>query len=289
MQALLNFLGVVGSSAMIGVVMDFLLSKSEHAQVRVKLEYWAQILGRVVVKTFSKAELDFTADFLKYICGKFISWQRGRMMLIVVILGTCAWLIASQIWVINFKYDFPFDTYSTFYLFASVVNLSISISFTIWSIQKFSAFLSNRTWINLFLYSIILLIQVILFPFLFELSLYWMKIPWAFWSGDDANVIWVDIQTSAELAWTSRPFHNLKVAQLTLNGWAGYVSSFMGLIPTIVRFGLGLFFLISVLFRPIYSIVVRLVLRLSESEKPIFALIFGAIAFAAKGFKAMLE
>jgi hypothetical protein len=303
-------LWTIAGGAGVGAFIDFYIGKSGQKLVKGWLETWWLRFSYVDARNFGREEALFAVAVMDRVFGRrFFSVRRVCAVTVAAILSSAIPLATTIVRAERAGAGtvlVPSDFHLTYF---SVVLIAFSASVTITRTiaAKSANLLSTTPNLNVVMLLALLMAQLLLLVFLSPIiSLLLGLVAILFTNGE--QLVWIELSATMHLSlngfWDSlsRPlfFPDLTrvitsginfepVHPLMLRPAYTAIGSVLALASSAGRLALTVIFLGSYLLKPLYGVISTLWLRVIESDKPIFTLLFGGAAAAAQGFEAIVR
>lgn len=275
----------------IGAFIDFFVGKSGQKNVRARLETWWVRLSDVRLSTFARDEAVFTVGLLRGAFGPTFSGKRIRSLLFVVGVGSLLWLLFG----LSHKPgpgELPqsYDAYRFWICAVQLLFLCISLSITIWSVQLVTRFIGSSCVRNFFLYVFLTLLQILLIFITLQVQLGVILMPTGYYDGVPLGLVWdFFLQDLSDEFKNPKIFIYLTQTRLDITNYFFYLGCFLSYFSGFLRLSLGGIFILSILVRPLKFSVLKILIRLVESERPIFTVAFGGVGAIAKLMQSIIS
>jgi hypothetical protein len=292
-----SWVAVIVACGGVGALIDFALGKAGQLRVKSALEtLWIRI-SYTKFRTFGREEMLASARILRAAFGEFISWR--RLLAIAFLALTCfaVWLFLPEALVLSNIEGFSVES-SVASLVLHILVFTLSISLTIWFCEATAQHLSERAAVNLLFFFTALLVQYLALVVLHVTLESFLDVVSTIFGGDApayGDLIISSAQASAEalkrdLQRAFDPHFNLQPYLWSFlytpdKAWTGYVSFFLNVLsygPQVLRVLLAVVFAASCLLKPLSRLVLLLLQRLVENDKPTFTLLAGGLGAIAK-------
>ena len=305
----------------VGAFIDFWISKERKQKIRTKLEDWWLIFSDVKVKTFSYKEARYAVTVMDWLFGeRLLSFRRARGVALVSVLAALFPLVTIIRIESRFgRIVQGLTTPDTLAIAISLVMIALSISITRFFAVSAVKILRYSPWLNISVTICLLLLQYCVFaawlplledsvglvssytsgwPVYVEQAGNILKGPGFEGSNDVSRHVYdlvgdfllrlkhVHLESPQEIIQRANYAFEIfgPLAQSFL-GWSFATRQFLWIlaaIPNFGRFALTLAFTVLCLLKPLHQVFSTMLLRITESDKPIFTLLFSGGAAILK-------
>ena len=317
--SLISVLTTVATCGGVGACIDFWLGKSGDKRLKERLENWWLTLSYLKWSSFGREEANFALEKMDDIFGGFISVRRLIIMTVLFVIGFAVLLLPR---VCGSHGDIYYPSYGElisgdfeafryyvliwFTLFMSVIMFSFSISLTRNISSILASTLPNNAVASLCEFATISLLHFILLCYMGGISIffallvsYTIKFGVFYILPSSGNHIDWGIYTFQISSFADNLFDpsrlSLSYVLSSLLKIENYCSDertsglafghLLSGLTNLGRLSLALIFLLSFLLRPIRVPVLIVLARIVESDKPVFTILFGGVAAAAKSIQ----
>jgi len=303
---LLSTLAIVAACGIVGGLIDFCIKKAGQQRVRSCLETWWLKLSYVRWGNFGREEALFAIRVMDRIFGSRLFSIKRMIVVVVAVLACGGFIVGQQLMVgriglmrLHALYAGANLLWIIIILFLLTASFSLTRLFSILVVSYCPQHVISQ---------ILGVLGILAFQFL--LLCYWMPLinlvrlgiafaydgtlPFSFstfvttmW--DNTKII---LNTLAPAFLETRPIIG-PIFEPFMAGtddtephvFMWHMSALVTLIPAFIRIMLMMLFIVSFLFRPIQHLIMALLERIVESEKPVFTLVFGSAAAIAKAIQ----
>ncbi len=276
------------------MAIDFFLGQKRQEEIRARLTKWRSMVADINPRNFGRKEALWASSLLEKMFGRFFSEHRV-MVLGAIYFPFFAFSIINELFLKKFQFTARGDAFE---FLLDAFMLSASISATI-SFSKFTArIIPTSTILNFLYFVLIYIIQCFLMSLSFASS--------AFLSSQLMQlitkyaVIGYSSPTEYFIILIKAGFSNFQQGVIfnpfilleSMKTFLGenyndldlrvVVALILSVSLGLLRLGIAVVFLASLLFRPMYRFFDLFALRLIEEKKPIFTALFGGAAAAVK-------
>jgi predicted outer membrane lipoprotein len=298
-------LTIVAAFGIVGAFIDFYIGKRGQQRVREWLETWWLRLSYVRWGNIGREEALFAVQVMDRLFGeRFFSWKRIGLVILVTL--ACAALILTAILFEHIRLH-PWPAYFTVDNMAGVIvilfSLNASFSITRFAAKIVASLLERTNYLGL-------LGLIFLFLFQCTLFIYWSSLtnlirfgmsfayprPFNLWEFiDNIDKVldslkhFISIYNTQGLILDPK---NVLMFLYYVNVDAGFpqifmlhLSAFTNALSSFIRLSIMTIFMLSFFLKPLQNAIMTLWVRVIESDKPVFTLVFGGTAALAKAIQ----
>ena len=287
----LSFIAACGGA---GAFVDFFIGKHGQKKVRGWLEACWILMSDVRIRTFARDEAEFAYRVLRRFFGTSFSASRLKAWALLILIATMIWAVVRAFAMFNGDQESntPFASPILFTVLYSIISWWFAISVSIWLAQLLATKI-RVSYLNAAFFTCAFLVQIGFLAYSYEIQMALI------WTARGFNIqpthsfpghlgIYIDNMRWLSTIELRHVIAAFAVSSPGINGWLSYLISVLLYFPGVLRLSLLVIFVLSYLLRPAQKIILLLLQRIVESDKPVFTLVCGALGALAKTLQSLV-